>query len=1251
VYGATVAVIALTIMTGSGTARAAGTADAAAPAAVNRVVRMPMHLFQIDPVGLPAQLEILVTNTCIPLAFRAEKKWSAPLLRMITRGPQLAAPTRLEATVDKAVIPLTADAPATLTQTDKGVEAVSSWQAGALKGRLTLLYAADGSLTGQLTYDVRGASLERLELILELSGPVDTVIAGDLTGLLTGKQSLPRDFGTLDPSLGTVWSDGATPVGDGSKCKGPIQHFFLGNGDRGFTWLAPGGDGFVIGGKTPSMTVERKKKEDGSPRVIWRIALVNKDPGSGARNAAFTLLVHPSRLPDANRRQQQWQVWKEPAATPALDAAARAALTGSNLLVRAEAGSVCEARAARVLLEGPFGGDALTATHTIADRYPLALFRYLAAPHTALAAQLRSNGSQLATPGGSFAVDDMILGRALLHDIGVDVAGLANRSHAADVVNALEQFGYFQDDGLTEFLPYWRAEDFGLGLVRYGEAFENDARQNFALTAENPAGRVRVSVFLRPAREQESGLRKAMLVVVNESDHPVRELLYVENPAYLFSGENKLTPYNVLAEQNTARIPPASDWAREKAVATGPMDHGDVKVNVKLRTQKDKSVRAGMVVGCLKDPLTGGYVKTSKMGVGFTLFGPLYIPARGMRLLTASGAAEGGVVGSVWKVSRTGKRTPVSGAPVHFISAGGAATVEVVEKLDPAKTSVLATTTTDEYGGYRFEFGAKPPEWGVVVAEVDGKLYPDQGGLGKTKDGRLVPLWTSLDPTKLISKELGAINWVECTIEVLEGNAPAKIIAGPALPEPGKPWTSPETGIEFVWIPPGKFEMGSPAAEAGRNPDETLHTVTISKGFWMSKYEITQEQWLRVMGNNPSVCKYAGNRAPVENMTQLELNGFLATINRFTQGTGLRYLLPTEAQWEYACRAGSSSALYTGPLTIKGAYHGPELDEVAWYGGNSGIENELAFDTRKWRERQFDAPYSGPHPVGQKKPNAFGLYDMLGNVAEWTGDAWTNDWGSAAVTDPSDPPGVKEYIGIRGGAWNSMPAFCRAASRRKDQQPKVEIPPPYSAPDLGVRLVCIMNKDPVIQGVAVSAATGPAPLTVLFTAHATDADDDKLTYSWKLADKTKKGGGVASGAVVSNTYTRFGTNLVNLFVSDGKGVGASTNVTITVTRGANRLPVSWDITLTNRSGLKTSVALPVRDEDDDPIQFSIVTPPQHGNVGGGQQALVYSSPDVFRGPDSFTFKAWEVVSEPDGTVKTNYTRETMVNVIVVPRYN
>ena len=1220
-------------------------------AVLNRTVTTPRHVFTVGDTGLPGQLEIRAFTNDVPLAFRAEKKWPDALLKMVFRGPQLVSPMRLEATVDKAVVPAEADAPAELRKTDKGVEVSGTWQADKLKGRLRLVYAEDGSIAGQITYDAKDVELERLDLIVELSGSVDTAIAGNPAEALAGKQPLAPQFGAIDQGGGVVWSDGATPAGDGGRQKGQIRHFFLGNGDRGFTWLANGKTGFAIGGKEPSMTVERKRDGEGAVRVVWKIAIVNNPPDGGESTAGFTILVHPSRLPDADRRRQQWQPWTDKAATPALDADSRGAITGSNVLVRADAGSVCEAVAGRALLEGPIGGDALTATDTIADRYPLALSRYLAATHTALAAQLRSNGGSLTKPGGSLAVDNMILGRALVHDIGVDIAGLANRTHAADVVNALESFGYFKDDGQTEFLPYWRAEDFGIGLVRYGEAFEADVKQGFALTTENPAGRVRVSLFLRPASDRGPAVgRKVLMVLVNESDHPVRELLYVENPGYLFGGENRVNFCNVLAQQDTSYIPDDSDWRREESVITPPMGGDDVKVNIKLRTQKDKSVRAGKVVGCLQDPISGGYVRTSKMGAAFTLFGPLYLPARGMRLLTASAAPEGGVVGSVWKVTKDGKRTPVADAPVYVFHRMG---VQVVEKIESGKTKPQFTVRTAADGTFRVALGPIGREAGyvTVVAEVDGKLYPDRQILSRTKEG-VIATWPAIPLAKTvkIGEVAQTFYWPECEIEVLEGNAMPEIPEGPTTPEIGKPWTDPYAGIEFVWIPAGEFDMGSPESEAGRADNETLHPVTITKGFWMSKYEITQGQWMRVMGSNPSKFKYAGDQAPVENMIYRAPGDFAARLNDLAYGTGLRFLLPTEAQWEYACRAGTKTALYNGPLTIKGTYNGPELDDIAWYGGNSGTSNALAFDTRKWRERQFDSPYSGPHPVGQKKPNAFGLYDMIGNVAEWTADQYTNDLGTAAVTDPFNPPNDPQniHLGFRGGAWNSMPAFCRAACRRVDQWPAGEFPPPYDADDLGVRLVCVLNQEPVLTGISASSTNGTAPLTVEFKATAADADGDKLGYYWKFGDRNKRGGGAARGAVVTNTYEKFSTNLVSLFVTDNKGEGVSTNLVITVTRGANRPPVAWSTNITNKSGLNTRFEMPARDADDDPLYFSIVTPPQHGKVGVGTPAE-YQSTDAYRGPDSFTFKAWDAVKAPDGTVQTNYTKEATVSITVEPR--
>jgi formylglycine-generating enzyme required for sulfatase activity len=225
---------------------------------------------------------------------------------------------------------------------------------------------------------------------------------------------------------------------------------------------------------------------------------------------------------------------------------------------------------------------------------------------------------------------------------------------------------------------------------------------------------------------------------------------------------------------------------------------------------------------------------------------------------------------------------------------------------------------------------------------------------------------------------------------------------------------------------------------------------------------VTQEQWQKIMGNNPSHFKYAGGKAPVENVSWQNVrwpSGFFDHLNAFGKARGERYRLPTEAEWEYACRAGTTNAIYTGPLTIKGALNGPELDAIAWYGGNSGVTYPGGFDTSNWRERQFDAPRSGTHPVGQKKPNAWGLYDMLGNVSEWCYDMYTNlppDSVTNPVISPYDKTGgwipKARNVG-RGGSWYRIASGCRSAFRQPDGAPHGDDAPPTDN-YTGFRVVC-----------------------------------------------------------------------------------------------------------------------------------------------------------------------------------------------------
>ena len=203
--------------------------------------------------------------------------------------------------------------------------------------------------------------------------------------------------------------------------------------------------------------------------------------------------------------------------------------------------------------------------------------------------------------------------------------------------------------------------------------------------------------------------------------------------------------------------------------------------------------------------------------------------------------------------------------------------------------------------------------------------------------------------------------------------------------------------LELVLIPAGKFMMGSPATEKERLVNETQHEVTLSQPYYMSQYLVTQEQYEKVMGANPSVFKAAKN--PVEQISWSTAQDFCKKLSA-TSGKMVR--LPTEAEWEYACRAGSTTADCFGD-------NENGLADYAWYAGNSG---------------------GTTHPVGEKKPNAWGLYDMHGNVWEWCQDLF-GDYPASAATDPQGPAQGAHHV-LRGGSWFTVAAGCRSAIRGID---------------------------------------------------------------------------------------------------------------------------------------------------------------------------------------------------------------------------
>ncbi len=198
-------------------------------------------------------------------------------------------------------------------------------------------------------------------------------------------------------------------------------------------------------------------------------------------------------------------------------------------------------------------------------------------------------------------------------------------------------------------------------------------------------------------------------------------------------------------------------------------------------------------------------------------------------------------------------------------------------------------------------------------------------------------------------------------------------------------------GMEFVWVPAGEFQMGSTIAEAS-DWEQPVTQVRISRGFWLGQHEVTQAEWQGVMGSNPSYFDECGRSCPVEQVSWNDTQEFIGSLN--ARSGGNRYRLPTEAEWEYAARAGTTGDRYGN------------VDAIAWFIENSG---------------------DGPLPVGGKAANAWGLHDMLGNVWEWVED-WYGDYPGGVVTDPRGP-GSGTLRVLRGGSWFDFGGVCRASVR------------------------------------------------------------------------------------------------------------------------------------------------------------------------------------------------------------------------------
>lgn len=237
--------------------------------------------------------------------------------------------------------------------------------------------------------------------------------------------------------------------------------------------------------------------------------------------------------------------------------------------------------------------------------------------------------------------------------------------------------------------------------------------------------------------------------------------------------------------------------------------------------------------------------------------------------------------------------------------------------------------------------------------------------------------------------------------------------------------TDPASGVEFILIQPGTFDMGTPLSESGREPQEVRHRVTLTRPFYLGRYEVTEAQWTRIMDRNPSQFQGCPS-CPVERVSLYDVEAFIERVNERSGGS---FRLPTEAEWEFACRAGGSAP----------------------FGNRSTLSSR---DANIDGTHPYDAPKGSARgqtiPVGYFPPNAWGLYDMSGNVWEWVQD-WHCPYPSGPATDPVGRCD-SEYRVIRGGSWKFDGARARCGLRYTHR-------PQDSGYSLGFRLARDLSVD------------------------------------------------------------------------------------------------------------------------------------------------------------------------------------------------
>lgn len=572
----------------------------AAPAAVTvdgNQASAERQVLAFAETGLPEQISVRAAAGELPLELRQkeEAEPTAQQLQWIGRGPRLVNPIRLQALVEENWVEADVGTAAKLALDGATAQCRSELTVGPYAVTLSSAYRPDGELSVQIVAE-GGKPDSRLRLLIEPREPVD-LACPNLPDKAPG--AVPHDelSAFLPTTEGPVW-DSAERMPDG------VAQLFVGSADVGFSWLGVG---------LPDLPDEVSRTllvRDDVGRLHWQTTLLTGPGGE----ASFALRIHPLQARPVDARRTAWLGWPAdlpplpfPVAGPTLfrtgaDPAIPSRTEFPGYLAFAPYADFAE-------LRGNACADMLSRQKDAIALYPITLFRALAGGPSGLTVRLRPNARDLI---GEYEppLDRQMLGRALLHDIGVAMNGIAQPAEFLRVAAALREFGYFQDDGLTECIPYWRVR----GIARYGPPFDPCSR--FNLTEENPAARTYVTVYRRPYHAGKKTGVQVLFVVVNERTEPVRHRLSVLDVERLF-GKARARPNGrrILANLDYGKVPPDSDWSRHRV------------------TQHRVYHKPGLL-----DLETRGFVQAaSNKGQDAEIYGPLHVPARNVRLVWAYG--------------------------------------------------------------------------------------------------------------------------------------------------------------------------------------------------------------------------------------------------------------------------------------------------------------------------------------------------------------------------------------------------------------------------------------------------------------------------------------------------------------------------------------------------------------------------------------------------------------------------------------